>query len=125
MRRRVAAAPEGERDLRAQPLHPRALELVERGEFRGREQRVRRFRRARVQLGLGCGERSRTPACGIGSQLGRSLQERGHGRDAAATLRPVGRALQVASDRLVEAGRRVGTMPCSAIGIGLGIGRLG
>jgi hypothetical protein len=80
---------------------------------------------ARVQLGLGCRERSRTPVSGIRSQLGRSREERGHGRDAAATLRPVGRALQLAGDSLVQAGRRVSAMPCSTIGILLRIRRLG
>ena len=40
-------------------------------------------------------------------------------------LRPVGRALQLASHRFVQAGRRLGAMPCSAIGIRLRICRLG
>ena len=80
---------------------------------------------ARLQLGLCRGQRSRPPACRIGGQLGRSLQERGRRRDAAATLRPVGRALELAGHRLVEARRRVRAMPCSPIGVRLGIRRLG
>jgi hypothetical protein len=115
----------GKRDLRVQPLGPRALEFIERGEFRGRHQRLRRFRRAGLQLRLGGGERSSSPARGIGSQLGRSLQERGHGRNAAAAPGPVGRVFQLSGHRLVETGRRVGTMPGSPIGIGLRIGCLG
>ena len=59
--RGVAAALSGERDLAPQSLQARALKLVERGKFGGREQRVRRFRRARLQLGLGRGERPRAP----------------------------------------------------------------
>ena len=122
---RVAAAPDRERDLRAHPLQPGAPELVQRGELRGRDQRLRRFGRTCLQLGLCRGERSRPPACGIGGQLGRSLQESSRGCDAAATLRPVGGALQPGGDALVETDRRVGSMPSSPIGIHLAVRRLG
>ncbi len=121
----VAAAPAGERELRAQPLHPRALELVERGELRAREQRVGRFRSARLQLRLRGGERTHSSTRGIGSQLGRPLQEGGGRRNAAAALRPAGRALQLIRHPLVGPGRRLGTVPGASIGIGLLIGRLG
>ena len=124
-RRSVAAARARERDLRAQPLQPRALKLVERGKLRRREHRLRRLGRARVQLRVrGC-QRPRSPQPRIGSQLGRSLQERRGGRDAAPTLRSAGRALQIAGHRLVEPGGRVRAMPCAPIGIRAGIGHLG
>ena len=121
----VAAAPAGERDLCAQPLQPRALKLVERAHLRGGEQLGRRIRRGSLELGLSGGERSRSPAGGVGSELGRPLQERGRGRDAAAALCAVGRALELVGHRLVGPRGSVGAMPRPAIGIDLRIGRLG
>jgi hypothetical protein len=123
--RGIAAALSGERDLSPKALEARVLERVERRELGRREQRVRDLGCARVELGLGCGDRSRSPSSGVGSQLGRSFQERGRGRNASATLRPVGRAFQLTSHRLVETARRVGTMPCSTVGIRVRICFLG
>ena len=100
--RTVAAAIEHERDLRAQPLQPRALKLVERGELRGREQLLRGLAAPRLQLGLRGGERARSSSCRVRGQLGRSLQERGRGRNAAPALGAVGRALELGRYRLVE-----------------------
>ena len=79
----------------------------------------------RLQLGLRGGESTRSSSCRVRGQLGRSLEERGRGRDAAPALGAVGRALEFVGDRLVETGRRVRAMPCAAIRIGLGIRRLG
>ena len=54
-----------------------------------------------------------------------SLEERGRGRQAAAGLRPPGRAFQLGGHLLVGLGRRVGPMPGPAVRIDVGIGRLG
>ena len=121
----VAAAREDERDMRAQQLQPRALKLVERGQLGGRQQRLGGLAASRRQLGLRGGERARSSPCRVRGQLGRSLEERGRGRDAAPALGAVGRAFQLVGDRLVETGGRVCAMPCAAIRIGLGVGRLG
>ena len=66
------------------------LELVERPELGGGQQRVCHFGRAGLKLGLGGGERPRCATCGLGGQLGSSLQESGSRRDAATALRPTG-----------------------------------
>ena len=55
-RRSVAAARAGERDLRAQPLQPRALKLVERGKLGGRQQLERRVRCPGIELRLRGGQ---------------------------------------------------------------------
>ena len=124
-RRRVAAAPAGERDLGAQPVQPRALQLVERAQLRDGEQLQRGVGRAGVELGLRRGQRPRAPRRRVGRQLGRPLQERGRRRDAAAGLGPAGRALELGGDRLVGSRRRVGAMPRPAVGVELRVGRLG
>ena len=53
------------------------------------------------------------------------MKERGRGGDAAPASGAVGRALQIVSHRLVWPLRGVGTVPRSAVGIDLRIGRLG
>ena len=122
-RRRVAAAREGERDLGAEALRAGTVQRVQRGELGGREQRLGFLRCPRFQLGLRRGHRSRTASGGVRGQLGRSLQECRGGRDPAPRLGPVGGALELGRHALVEARRRVRSMPRSPIGIRLGIGR--
>ncbi len=124
-RRTVAAAREDERDLRAQSLQQPALKLVQRSELGGREQRLGGLAASRLELGLRGGERARPASCRVRGQLGRSLQERGRGRDAAAAAGAVGRAFQLIGDRLVEPGCSVRAMPCAAIRILRGIRRFG
>ena len=103
----------------------RALKLVQRSELGRREQRLGGLAASRLQLGLRGGERARPASCRVRGQLGRSLQERGRGRNAAAAAGAVGRALQLIGDRLVEPGCSVRAMPCAAIRIRLGIRRFG
>ena len=122
-RRSVAAAGAGERDLRAQPLHPRALKLVERGKLGGRHQLERRVRCGGIDLCLGGSQGPPAPLRRIRAQLRRARKER-CSRRAPTGLRPVGRALQLGGHRLVDTHRRVSTMPRPAIGIDLRIGRL-
>jgi hypothetical protein len=124
-RRSVAAARAGERDLRAQPLQPRALKLVERGELGDRQQLERRVRCRSVELRLRGSHRPLPPPRRIGGQLGRACQERRSRRRTPTGLRPIGRALQLARHRLVGSGRRLRPMPGATIGIGIRIARLG
>jgi hypothetical protein len=124
-RRSVAAARAGEHDLRAQPLQPRALKLVERGKRGGRQQLECRVRCRGIELRLRGIHRPLSPPRRIGAQLGRACQERRSRRRTATGLRPVGRALQLVRHRLVGPGRRLRPVPGATIGIGIRIGRLG
>ena len=81
--RTIATAIEHERDLGVQPLQPRALKLVERGELRSREQLLGGLATPRLQLGLRGSERALSPSCRVRGQRGRSLQERSRGHDTA------------------------------------------
>ena len=124
-RRRVAAARPGEHDLRAQPLQPRALKLVQRSKLGRRQQLERRVRCPSVELPLrGC-HRPLPPPRRIGGQLSRACQERRSRCRTPTGLRPVGRALQLVRHRLVRPGRRLRPMPGATIGIGIRIGRVG
>ena len=105
--RTIAAAIEHERDLGAQPLQPRALKLVERGQLRSREQLLCGLATPRLELGLRGGERARSSSCRVRGQRGRPLQERSRGRNAAPALGAFGRALELGRYGLVETGRRV------------------
>ena len=64
-------------------------------------------------------------AAGSGVSSAARSQERGGGRQAAAGLRPAGRALQLGGDVLVGPDGGVRAVPGAAIGIDVGIGRLG
>ena len=122
--RGVAAARAGERDLRAQALQPGALQLVERGKLGGRQQLERRVRCGGIELGLRGGQGPPASLRRIGGQLRRVRQESRRRRRASARLRTVGRALQLGGHLLVDAHRRLSTMPCQTIGVGIRIGRL-
>ena len=94
-------------------------------ELSGCEQLVRGVGRSRLQLGLCRGQRPRTSTSRIRRELGGPLQERRRGRNPAARLRAVRRALELLGHGLVNARGRVRPMPGEPVGIGLGIGRLG
>ena len=72
-RRSVVTAPFGEPHLCPQTLQPRTLQLVERADRRGRQQRGCGLRGGRLQLGLGGRERSPRSPGRIGSQRRRPL----------------------------------------------------
>ena len=125
-RRRVAPAPAGEHDLRAQPLQPRALELVERPELGGgRESSDAAAASATSSFACAASSARSTRTRGVGRQLGRALQERGGRRQPAAALRAVGRARHLRRHRLVGRRGRVRAMPRAPVGIELRVGRLG
>ena len=120
----VAAARAGEHDLRAQPLQPRELKLVERGKLGGGQQLERRIRCRGIELRLRGSQGPPAPLRRFGGQLRRLRQERCSRRRAPTGPRPVGRALQLGGHLLVDTQRRVSTMPRPTIGIGIRIGRL-
>ena len=122
--RSLAAALLGERDLGPEEIHAGPPELVERSGLRGRQQPVRHVERPRPEAGLGGCERPFGAPRGIAGQRDRTLQERGRGGEAAARLRPDGRAFELRSDLLVRSCRRSSQMPRSAVRIDVPIGRL-
>ncbi len=124
-RRRVAPALARERDLGAQPLQPRALELVDRPELGGGQQVGRGRRVGDVEPGLGRGERARDAQAGIRGQLGGALQERRGRRQPAPGLRPAGRALQFAGCVLVGPVGRTSAVPRPAVRVQPRVGRVG
>ena len=124
-RRRVAPAPAGEHDLRAQPLQPRALELVDRPELGGGQEVGRGRGVGDVELRLGRGERALDAHGRVWRQLGRPLQERGGRGQPAAPLRAVGRARHLRGHRLVRRRRRMRAMPGATVGIEDRVGRVG
>ena len=89
-RRRVASASAGERDLRAQPLQPRALEVIERSELGGGQEVGRGRGVGDVELCLRSGERALDARGGVGCQLGGPRQECCGRGQPAACLCPVG-----------------------------------
>jgi len=125
-RRRVAPALAREHDLRAQPLPPRALELVTRPDL-GRGQQLGRGRHVSdVELRLGRGERALDAHGRVWRQLGGPLQERRGRRQPAAALRPAGRALQLAGYVLVRPVGRASAVPTPGeSGVQARVGRLG
>jgi hypothetical protein len=114
----------GERDLRAQQFGPRTRERVERRRLGGGEQDEGGVERAGPQHRLGGGQRADPALRGVRGQGRRLLEERRRRGEAAARLRPPGRALQLAGHRLVGAFGRVGAVPRPAIGVQLRVGRL-
>ena len=122
--RSVAAAVLGERDLGPEQLDARAPELVQRPGLRGRQEPVRHVERPGPEARLRGGERSLGPPRGIAGQRDRALQERGRGGQAAARLRPAGRALELRGDLLVGPGRRGRQMPRTAVRVDVPVGRL-
>ena len=121
---RVAATPAGERDLRAQPLQPGAVKLVERGKLGGRQQLERLVRCRSIELRLGSGQSTSAPLRGSG------VSSAACARNAAAAAAPPRACARSAErsrfggHRLVNPHRRVSAMPRKTIGIGLRINRL-
>ena len=116
-RRRVAVAREHEGDLCLQPLHPGALEVIERAELGGRKQCLRGFGSGRLQLRLSGSERPCAAPGRIRRQPSRLVEERGRRGCPTAALGACRRAFQFFCDGLVEARRGVGAMPGLAIRI--------
>ena len=124
-RRRVAAAASRERDLGAQHVRP------------GRAG-ARPAARARAVASSASASSGRRPGAWPARRRARArraapgrasarppLQERRRGRQAAAGLRAIGRALELGGDRLVGPGCGLRAVPGAAVGIDLGVGRLG
>ena len=124
-RRSIAAARAGEHDLRAQPLQPRALKLLQRAQLRHRQELERGVRGRRLELGLRSGQRPSTARGRIRGQLCRSLEKGGRRRDAATGRRPPRRTLELRGDVLIRSVRRVRAMPRPAVGVAIRVGHIG
>ena len=97
-RRSVAAAPEGERELRAEPFQPRTLEAVERADLGRGQQSVGRFRRAGIELGLSCGEARTARRAGSGvSSVARCRNAAAAAAPPRACARPAERSISAAT----------------------------
>jgi hypothetical protein len=81
--------------------------------------------RARLQARLGGGEGSVSPSGRVAGQRNGTLQERSRRGEAAARLRPAGRALELQGDLLVRSRRSHSQMPRTTVWIDLPIGCLG
>ena len=120
----VAAALHGERDLRAQEIHARALEIIDAAGLRGGEERERVVERPSLVLGLRRRQRPLRTPDRVRRQGRGALEEGGGGGQPAARLGAAGGPLELGGDVLVGAGRRLGEVPGAPVGIGLRVGRL-
>jgi hypothetical protein len=75
--------------------------------------------------GVPGGQRPRRPASRVGRQPGGLLEKGGGCGEAPSCLRPSRRALELDGDVLVGPRGGVGAVPGAAIGIDVGVGRLG
>lgn len=123
-RRGVHGTVHGERDLRAQQVHPGVLERVHLPGFSDGQQVQGCIGRPREVGGVGRGQRAPRPAGRIGGQLGGTPKERGRCGQPAACLRPPGRVLQLSGDLLVRPCRRLRCVPGPSIGVHLGVRRV-
>ena len=96
--------PEANGDLAAQQVGPRALELVERARLRRRQQPQRRVERAGLEARLRGGQRALRAPGRVGVSATARCRNAAAARDAAASLRSAGRALELGGDLLVGPG---------------------
>jgi hypothetical protein len=78
-----------------------------------------------MQAGLGGGERTAHPLRGVLRQRDGALQKSCGGGEAAARLRPAGRALELQRDLLVRSRRGSSQMPRSTVRINGTVGDIG
>ena len=88
------------------------------------QQIQRRVEGARLHLGRRGRQRPLRPQVGFQRQHRRPLEKRGRSSQPAARLRPVGRALQLGGDVLIGSLGRLGSVPCTPIGIALRVRHL-
>jgi hypothetical protein len=102
-----------------------ALELVERPGVRRGQEFERRVERAGLKARLRRGKRALRAPHRVDCQRDGALQERSCGGEPAASLRPVGRALELSGDFLGGSRRRSGAVPGAPVGVRLGVGGFG
>jgi hypothetical protein len=112
-------------DQPAQALHLCGAQRVRRSGPGRDQQRQSRIEGTRVMLGLRRGQRPPGPSRRIRRQRRGPLQERRRGGQAAACLRPPGRALQLRGDTLIRPGGGLRPVPGAAVRIDRRIGGLG
>ena len=108
-----------------QQLGARLLELIQGSCVGYREQSQRRVVSASLMLAVRRMEPALCPAPRIGRQFDGALAKRRSSTQPASRPRSAGQALQLGGEVLVEPGRRMRKMPGAAIGVDVGIGRLG
>jgi len=116
-RRSVATPVRDECELGEQQVDASAPELIERSRLRPCQQRQRRVERSRLDLRLSGGQRPFRPPGRVRRQHRGPLEERTRGGQPTTRSRPPGRALQLASHRLVRLHCRLGAMPGPPVGI--------
>jgi hypothetical protein len=120
--RGLAAASQGECELRAQPLPTGELQVVERPNLRRNKEPQSCAGVAGFMLGRCRRERTLRPSPRVGRKQSRLLQKRCGGGESPAGPRPGRGAFQRPGNLLVGSFRSVCAMPGAAIGIGCGIG---
>ena len=121
----VAAAPLLPRDLAAQALHLGGPQRVRRSGLHRNQQPQCRIQRARGVLGARGREQPLRPANGFGCQQRRTFEKGSRRGQAAARLRPAGRALKLPGHVLVGPGRGLRPVPGPAVRIVPRVGDLG
>ncbi len=119
----VGAALRGERDLRAQEMHMRALEIIDAAGLRGGEEGEGVVERPGLVLRLCRRQRPLRTPDRVRRQRRGAIEERGSGGQAAARLRAAGGSLELAGDGLIRAGCRLGEMPGAPVRIDPRVGR--
>src|SRR3954452_17776188 len=109
--RRCASHARRERDLAAEPLRLRLLQIVWRRGLRQRQKLEPTLKDPGMQARLHSGKRTPHPLLGIARQTDRARQERGGRAQAAARLRAVGGLLERRGDRLIGPRCGCGQMP--------------
>ena len=120
----VPTALHGERDLRAQEMHTRALEIVDAAGLRGGEQREGVVERPGLVLRLCRRQRPLRTPDRVRRQRRGALEEGGGSGQAAARLGAAGGLLELAGDGLVGACRRRGEMPGAPVRVDPRVGRV-
>ena len=123
-RDRVGAAARDERQLSAQQVDPRPLELVERPGLGRGQQPASRVELAGQQVRLSGGQCAPATPRRVGRQRDGALQEGRRGGDSSASLRATRRALELGGDILIGSRCRQRTVPRAPIGVGLRIAHL-
>ena len=124
-RRCVAASSQRERDLRPHPLHPRLTEFARRSELSRYQKSLRGLEIPGCVLRLGRRQSPCGALAGVRSEHHRSLPEGRGGGYPASAQGAAGRVDELPGHRLVGPGRRVGAVPCPAVGVGHRIGCCG
>ena len=124
-RRSIAGKTRREGKLTVHQVHPGTLQLIQRPGLRRGQERECRLERASLETRPRRGQRALCSSRRVDRELDGALQERGRGSDAAAGLRPAGRAFELGGNLLVRPRGGAGAVPGPPVRVGLGGGGLG